>query len=820
MALFSLPVERHVLGGLIKRPEIFFEVGQFISEHDFYNDIHNVIYCTIRNFSVKGEKFDKVLLAEKIKNLGISFKDEINIYDYIDSLSFTQITPQATLQACQELVRLRVFRELEETADKMKASVKAAGDKGVDQVIAEIDSLYGSKISSYDFNDEPENIFEGLQDLVEERGENPIEETGYQTPHPEFNRMFGGLRGGNIYAIVSRPGQGKALEENTPIPVPTGWKSIKDLVVGDEVFAVDGTITKVVGVKKWENRPIYKVKMEDDEILADENHEWFVQRRWDYKWEVRDTKFLATNLLEKRPRLPIGKPLELPERSLPIDPYILGLWLGDGTSAKPDITTADEYILKKWKDYGRSLGLKVRYNGNYGYAFTTRTHSKPKNAFLTLLRENNLLDNKHVPEAYFRASKQQRLALLQGLIDSDGHVDPADGHIEFCNKNVNLALAVAELVRSFGIKATVNRNKSTLYGKICADRWRVKFLFHNAALLPRKRKATKKAEYKNPHRHMSITPFGKGNTVCIEIEHPSHLFLCGKSMVPTHNSSYLNDVSFGASKISNFKVKTLILDTEMFTVDIRFRRVAALTGVPVWHLETGNWRKNPDMLKKVRDAWKLIKNYEQFHYQVGNKNIDQICSIIRRWYYSKVGRGNPAIICYDYIKLTGEKVGQNWAEHQAIGDKVDKLKKISEELKVPIFTAMQMNRSGENFNRKSADVTDDSSAIALSDRLQWYGSFVAIFRRKTVDEITLDGEKFGTHKMIPVKTRFQGRDAAGHQDLVKRIMEDGEEKWTTNYLNFDVQNFAVNEKGSLKDVVAEASLKYTLQDKKKEGELL
>ena len=75
------------------------------------------------------------------------------------------------------------------------------------------------------------------------------------------------------------------------------------------------------------------------------------------------------------------------------------------------------------------------------------------------------------------------------------------------------------------------------------------------------------------------------------------------------------------------------------------------------------------------------KDFEFWHYEVGNKSSDQVCSLVRRWYFSKAGRGNPCIIAYDYIKLTGERVGANWAEHQAIGEKIDKLKKENASLK-------------------------------------------------------------------------------------------------------------------------------------------
>jgi hypothetical protein len=134
---------------------------------------------------------------------------------------------------------------------------------------------------------------------------------------------------------------------------------------------------------------------------------------------------------------------------------------------------------------------------------------------------------------------------------------------------------------------------------------------------------------------------------------------------------------------------------------------------------------------------------------------------------------------------------------------------------------MQLNRTGENFNRNASAVVDDSSAISLSDRLQWFASFVAIFRRKTLDELALDGQQFGTHKLIPTKTRFQGREAAGHQDLVRRLDATGKETWAQNYLNYNVQNFKIEERGSLHDIATRQREQYQLNDQSaNDGELL
>ena len=146
-------------------------------------------------------------------------------------------------------------------------------------------------------------------------------------------------------------------------------------------------------------------------------------------------------------------------------------------------------------------------------------------------------------------------------------------------------------------------------------------------------------------------------------------------------TTWLADVCFKTAKYN--KVKALYLDTEMTTKEIRFRMAAAISGVPSWYLETGQWRKNENFYQRVKAAESRLKEDNDFyHMHVSNKSIDQICSLIKRWYYNEVGRGNQCLVVYDYVKLTGEKVGQNWAEYQAIGEKINRLKEVAEEVKL------------------------------------------------------------------------------------------------------------------------------------------
>jgi hypothetical protein len=128
------------------------------------------------------------------------------------------------------------------------------------------------------------------------------------------------------------------------------------------------------------------------------------------------------------------------------------------------------------------------------------------------------------------------------------------------------------------------------------------------------------------------------------------------------------------------------------------------------------------------------------------------------------------------------------------------------------MTAIQLNRTGENTGRQSNNVVDDGSAVSLSDRLQWFATYLGIFRRKTEDEITLDTPDSGTHKLIEVKARYQGREAAGHQDFILRDFPDGSRKWVRNYLNFDIENFSVVEQGTLRDSIMRQNAQFLVRD--------
>lgn len=492
MALKSIQVEKHVIAGLIQNPKVFSEVERFLNENDFTAEPHNVIFSCIKSFLLKNKNLDKVLLAQEIHNLGISFKDDINIFDYIDSISFAQITPKATIEACLELSKLKALREIDKVADNIKYHIQKSVQQDLAKTITEVDGIYATKINTFFQEDGEENLFTGIPDLIESLGNNPIENIGLITPYAEFNKFYGGLRNKNLYVISARAKAGKST------------------------FMMD---------------------------------------------------------------------------------------------------------------------------------------------------------------------------------------------------------------------------------------------------------------------------------------------LCSK-MARIH------------------KMPVLFLDTELSTKEVQFRTIAAKSKVPLFYIETGQWRHNKEFTERVRAAYKDLLDDNVTHYSIGNKSIEEIMSVARRWYLKHVPRGGKCLLCLDYVKMVDTGSSYNKQEFQLMGDKIDALKKLSEELDCPVLTAVQSNRSGITSNKDVSELNDDEGQIGISDRITWYASYVGILRRKVSEEIILDTPDSGTHKLIEAVSRWQGREAAGHQDLILRIFPDGKKKYIKNYINFDFSNFEVNEKGSLKDSIDRQKAQFKSVDNKEKSDIL
>lgn len=399
--------------------------------------------------------------------------------------------------------------------------------------------------------------------------------------------------------ICAPPRHGKALEVSTPIPTPDGWKAIGDLRAGDLVFDDRGAPTKVVAVSEvWRDRELFEVATDEGEtLLADAAHEWVVRLCRKHKAvTVRTTAYLAARTSNRAPLVVRAPSFDLPDADLPIEPWALGAWLGDGNTDHATMSAA-EVDSPHMRSQFEAAGYGTTDRATYATFGVVRGPDQTL-GLQADLRDGGVLGNKHIPPAYLRASHRQRLALLQGLIDTDGHVAP-DGQVEFCTTLECLGASVLELVRSLGAKAFMVHGRATINGVDHGPKYRVMFYLANAARMPRKAARCRDAA-KSPGHYITVKPTGrKGDTVCIQVAADSSMFLAGPGMLATHNSQIVSR-DFPVYHLIRCPTHEVIVSSygQEFANDLSRDARAVRDGVKkTWpHLEPGdrdgieNWR--------------------------------------------------------------------------------------------------------------------------------------------------------------------------------------------------------------------------------------
>lgn len=354
-------------------------------------------------------------------------------------------------------------------------------------------------------------------------------------------------------------GSGKAHSLLTPILTPQGWRKFGDLRPGDYVFHPSGKptmVTKTHPVGQWDT---WEVELSDGSILTVSGEHLFTVNEFvgASKRKVRtlDVRTMAREgLVFDRPltkgstkatkggvgkfALPETEPLEFPERDLPVDPWVLGYWLGDGSTGNGSITCdVDDipHIRARMRSAGYDIGaIRIKEEGNRG-----RTVGVLKLA--ADLRRAGVLNDKHIPDAYLRASVEQRRALIQGLMDSDGYVDKK-GSAEYCQVRKQVADGMAFLLRSMGVKVNVRESEAKLYGRVTGPRYRLTFKpyrHQNLVTLPRRAERVREQRRKPiPRVIKDVRRVAPADARCITVAAEDGLYLVGETMVVTHNSPF------------------------------------------------------------------------------------------------------------------------------------------------------------------------------------------------------------------------------------------------------------------------------------------
>jgi replicative DNA helicase len=800
--------EQAVLGGMLLSKDAIADVLERLRPGDFYRPAHQNVYDAILDLYGRGEPADAVTVAAELDRRGLLRR--IGGAPYLHTLISTVPTAANAGFYAGIVAEKALLRRLVEAGTRVVQYGYAGADGAdvadiVDRAQAEIYDVTEGRTSE-DFV-ALEDLLQPTMDEIDAIASQGGIARGVPTGFVELDDVTNGLHPGQMVVIAARPGMGKALKLDTPLPTPTGWTTMGVVAVGDHLIGADGKPTRVVSATDvMHGRPCFEVEFSDGTVIvADAEHQWLTDTRASrksaqaagvgynrYKNQrtfaaVRTTREIAETLrcstVDRRLNHSVANaaPLQAPERDLLVPPYTLGAWLGDGTSASAQITSADPEVIMRIeadgfvahqstaakyryqlrlpeceeiaarscvvcgasfvphtsqvRTCGRSCGGRARFMSDPVPAPTCTRCGGPscglrlcqecRNAVGTLqarLRTIGVLGNKHIPAQYLRASESQRRALLAGLLDTDGTVT-AGGAVQFCVTDRQLADDVAELIVSLGYRCQTARK--TVKGRradtsiayiLNFSTDEDVFRLTRKTLLHKERRADRGTARSVSRFIVDVRPVDSVPVRCVQVDNDDHMYLAGRSMVPTHNSTL--GLDFLRSCSIKHQMASVIFSLEMSKSEIVMRLLSAEAKIKLADMRSG--RMSDDDWTRLARRMSEISEAPLFIDDSPNLMMMEIRAKARRLKQ----KHDLRLIVIDYLQLmtSGKKVE---SRQQEVSEFSRQIKLLAKELEVPVVAMSQLNRGPEQRTdkkpmladlRESGSIEQDSDMVILLHR--------------------------------------------------------------------------------------------------------
>jgi len=738
----SLAAEAAVIGSMIVDPRCIGDVIELVDRNAFYHSEHQMLFDAIISLYEKnrGEGIDGVLVRDELGRR--NQMEAIGGADYLRRVMET-VPSSANVQYYGEIVREKMLlRETIAAATEiLNDAYDESGDASekIDEAERRIFSVTDRRITSSAVA--LKDLVTRAYELIEKREGTHV--TGLPTGYYELDDKTCGLQNGELIIIAGRPSMGKAQPLDAKVLTPDGWRRMGELRVGDELASIDGAPSFVAGVYPQGRRQVYRITFADGrstECCAE--HLWRVSYR---DWE--EPRVLSTErLIEMLSRKRYVKRLWIDtfsgqfgnDADLPLDPWLLGFLLGDGTLGGSSVrfSTSDEEMLAQVQGTAGDE-LAITSAGRYDYRLTqaggahaTGVAGVKPNPVKAALQSLELWDvtacEKYIPPAYMRASRDARVRLLSGLLDADGWVEKW-GSLRFGTASERLARNVVELMRSLGgtCSYTPKRTSYTYRGAkhsgltsfVCNLQHREASEFvrlsHKKARLGTGRQRQRRLNI------LSIEPTRVAPTQCIAVTHPSRLYITDEYVV-THNTAFALNIAEHAGIIE--KVPLAIFSLEMGRQQLAERFLCSYSGVDAQLVRKG--MLSTEHYQKLVEACGVISEAPIY--------IDDTAALTPLEIRAKARRLSSSYgircIFIDYLQLmhVGGKVESRQQEISTISRY---LKSLARELNVPVVVLSQLNRSPEGREghrprmsdlRESGSIEQDADVVMLLHREDYY----------------------------------------------------------------------------------------------------
>ncbi|MEG3634521.1 replicative DNA helicase [Micromonospora palythoicola] len=902
----DVAAEQCVLGGMLLSKDAIADVVEILKTNDFYRPVHATIFDTILEIYGRGEPADAITVAAALADSGDLAR--VGGAPYLHTLIASVPTAANAAYYARIVSERAVLRRLVEAGTRIVQlgyGTASGGSRDVDDIV-DLAQQAVYDVTERRVSEDFAILADMLQptlDEIEAVGAQGGVMTGVPTGFTDLDRLLNGLHAGQLIIVAGRPGLGKALALDTPLPTPAGWTTMGEVQVGDQLIGADGrptTVTHAYEVRH--DRPCYEVEFSDGSVIvADAEHLWTTttraarrqqnERRPRYQWDAsarakaaavyravtaipdrlvthreaveiagsrfrnvlhvvaakvgiagtverqysrngkpwrrtvdaysahalfdahlsRVSRVMNSNTTVTHPRavttehiaatlrhpadgranhaVTNAQPLSLPAREdLPIPPYTLGVWLGDGHSAGARFTSADpeiaEYVeadgfivapgsgtysygiklppraplddrrcivcnviftprASAVRTCGRTCGARSRGmvgTADRGGCETCGTTMKSswngarhcascrrlRGSFTGLLRAAGVLNDKHIPQPYLRASEEQRRELLAGLLDTDGTAAAA-GHVQYTTTSERIAKDVYELVVSLGYRCSINRKRVNGRTPESSTAFTLSFSTTDEVF-----RLTRKRESHATRRHavgragtrsryiVDVRPVPSVPVRCVTVDNEDHLYLAGRSMIPTHNSTASMDFARNAAIRAN--QASAIFSLEMSKVEIVMRLLSAEARVPLHVLRSGqlsddDWTKLARCMGEISEAPLFVDD-------TPSMNLMEIRAKARRLKQ----RHDLKLIVVDYLQLmTSPK--RTESRQQEVADLSRGLKLLAKEVECPVIAVSQLNRGPEQRTdkrpqlsdlRESGSIEQDADVVILLHRDDYY----------------------------------------------------------------------------------------------------
>ncbi|MFC7403889.1 replicative DNA helicase [Georgenia alba] len=706
----DVAAEQSVLGGMLLSKDAIADVVEELRGNDFYRPSHEIIYEAIIDLYGRGEPADAVTVSAELSKRGEIGR--IGGAPYLHTL-ISSVPTAANAGYYARIVREQaVLRRLVEAGTRIvQLGYSTEGgdvDDLVDNAQAEVYAVTERRTSE-DYVPLRETINPTMEEIeaAADRGEAMV---GVPTGFADLDSLTNGLHPGQMIIVAARPAMGKALALDTPLPTPSGWTTMGEVQVGDELISADGTPTKVVAATEvMTERPCYELTFDDGTtVVADAEHQWLTELGDGETPGVRTTETIATSSTggaDGRHRVRNTMPLDLPDADLPVAPYALGVWLArDG---RPASAVEPEVEMRVEAASGplSTLGTRVREAG---------------------------LDRHGIANEYLRAGVSQRRELLAGFLDVQGDVRE-DGEVEI-TLPARLGTDVAELVHGLGYASVWSsqhvpaERESPVPVRLTFDADEDVFTLQRKQLLHKKLR-TSVAAWRATRAITSVKKVASVPVRCVQVDHPSHLYLATRSMVPTHNSTIALDICRSAS--IKHGLASVIFSLEMGRTEITMRLLSAEAQVPLQNMRKGtmreeDWTRMATAMSKVSDAPLFIDDSP-------NMSLMEIRAKCRRLKQ----RHDLKLVVVDYLQLmsSGKKVE---SRQQEVSEFSRALKLLAKEIEVPVIAVAQLNRGPETRTDKRPMMSDlrESGCLTAETRVMRADTGAEV----TMGELFLSGE--------------------------------------------------------------------------------